>query len=105
MNNQHSPHTPTSAVRLAWTALLATVRYAVEEQLGSAVVTATSQPSGFSLGVAAKPTSRRWPARLFESLLGPKPNPTSPVPIGARYGGRWWFTNDRYSKVAAGRLR
>ncbi|MEZ4676692.1 MAG: hypothetical protein R2932_20945 [Caldilineaceae bacterium] len=73
MNNQHSPHTapPAAGVRLAWTALPATVRYAVEEQLGSAVVTATSQPSGFYAWRRSPPTSRRWRRVFYRKPLAP----------------------------------
>lgn len=80
MNNQQTSHTapPAAGVRLAWAALPAAVRHAVEKELGSTVVTATSQPSGFSPGVAAR--LRLADGRgLFLKAVGPKPNPTSPA--------------------------
>jgi aminoglycoside phosphotransferase (APT) family kinase protein len=66
-----------SGVRLPWEALPAAVRAAVEQWLGSRVVSATTQASGFSPGVAARLQAADG-RRVFIKAVGPEPNPTSP---------------------------
>ncbi len=68
---------PSVGVRLEWTALPRSVRTAIEQALGSPVVTATSQLSGFSPGVAARLTLADG-RRRFLKAIGPTPNPDSP---------------------------
>ncbi len=68
---------PSVGIRLEWAAMPAGVRSAVEDALGSPVVTATSQLSGFSPGVAAR-LQLADGRRLFLKAIGPTPNPDSP---------------------------
>ena len=68
---------PSVGVRLEWAAMPAAVRAAVEDALGSPVVKATSQLSGFSPGVAAR-LQLADGRRLFLKAIGPTPNPDSP---------------------------
>jgi len=68
---------PSVGVRLAWAAVPATVRASIEQALGSRVVTATSQHSGFSPGVAAR-LQLADGRRLFLKAVGPTPNLDSP---------------------------
>jgi hypothetical protein len=69
---------PAEGVRLDWLAIPAAVRSAVEQQLGSAVEGAQSQPTGFSPGVAAR--LRLADGRgFFAKAVGPAPNPDSPA--------------------------
>lgn len=69
---------PAEGVRLPWSAVPAHVRAAVEGELGSAVVQATSQPGGFSPGVAAR--LRLADGReVFAKAAGPAPNPGVPA--------------------------
>jgi aminoglycoside phosphotransferase (APT) family kinase protein len=67
---------PAEGVRLDWRDLPERVRAAVEDWLGSAVVSATTQPTGFSPGVAARLRTARGD-RLFVKAVGPRPNPVS----------------------------
>jgi hypothetical protein len=60
---------PASGQRIAWEALPDHVRAAVEGWLGSAVVSATTQPGGFSPGVAS---------RLVAADVTPLPPPRDP---------------------------
>jgi Phosphotransferase enzyme family len=68
---------PAEGMRLDWFAIPEPVRHAVEEQVGSTVAAAISQPTGFSPGVAARLrlTDGR---RLFAKAAGPVPNPGTP---------------------------
>jgi Ser/Thr protein kinase RdoA (MazF antagonist) len=79
MDNSHQPQAlpPAAGVRLQWQDLPAAVRAAVEEWLGSAVVSASTQASGFSPGVAARLRAADG-RRVFVKAVGPEPNPTSP---------------------------
>jgi aminoglycoside phosphotransferase (APT) family kinase protein len=54
------------------------VRVAVEERLGSPVVSATSQEAGFSPGVAARLLTADG-RRFFAKAAGPKPNRLTPL--------------------------
>lgn len=69
---------PAVGVRLAWEGLPAHVRTAIEGWLGAAVVSAESQASGFSPGVAARLQTADG-RRVFVKAVGPEPNPTSPA--------------------------
>jgi hypothetical protein len=69
---------PAEGVRLDWQAVPAQVRAAVEGWLESPVVSAASQPMGFSPGVAAR--LRTADDRcVFVKAAGPKPNPGVPA--------------------------
>jgi aminoglycoside phosphotransferase (APT) family kinase protein len=79
----HSPEQnitppPPQGVRREWTDLPERVRAAVEARLGSEVVSAVTQPGGFSPGVAARLRTARGEA-LFLKAVGPVPNPHSPA--------------------------
>jgi hypothetical protein len=69
---------PAQGVRLEWATIPARVRAAVEDALGSAVVEAISQPSGFSPGVAARLRLADG-RRVFAKAISSHPNPTSPA--------------------------
>jgi aminoglycoside phosphotransferase (APT) family kinase protein len=71
-----TPPPAASGVRLAWPDLPARVRAAVEEWLGSPVVSAATQPGGFSPGVAARLRTAAG-GRAFVKAVGPEPNPTT----------------------------
>ena len=66
-----------SGVRVAWSDLPARVRAAVEEVLGSPVVTAVSQPGGFSPGSADRVVTADG-RRAFVKAVGASLNPRSP---------------------------
>ncbi len=68
---------PAQGARLEWAAIPAPVRAAVDDALGSAVVAAVSQPSGFSPGVAARLRLADG-RRVFAKAISAHPNPTSP---------------------------
>jgi len=68
---------PATGVRLAWSAAPAPLRRAIEADLGSAVVEASSQPGGFSPGVAARLLLADG-RRAFVKAAGPEPNPDAP---------------------------
>ncbi len=68
---------PAEGVRLEWHAVPAPVRAAVERALGSAVVAAATQPTGFSPGVAAR-LQLEDGRRVFAKAVGPAPNPDAP---------------------------
>jgi aminoglycoside phosphotransferase (APT) family kinase protein len=69
---------PAEGVRLDWLAVPERVRSAVERWAGSTVVSAISQRSGFSPGVAARLRLGDG-RRLFVKAVGPEPNPDSPA--------------------------
>lgn len=71
-----SPPPPASGVRLAWQALPDRVCAAVEAWLGAPIVSAHSQPSGFSPGVAARLLTEDG-CRVFVKAIGPEPNPAA----------------------------
>ncbi|MGC2190967.1 MAG: phosphotransferase [Candidatus Dormiibacterota bacterium] len=68
---------PAAGARLGWAELPPSVRSGIEHQLGSKVVRAISQPSGFSPGAALRLqlADRR---RAFVKAVGSEPNPGSP---------------------------
>jgi aminoglycoside phosphotransferase (APT) family kinase protein len=68
---------PARGERLAWEGLPDDVRGAIEERLGSTVVSAATQPGGFSPGVAARLRLRDG-RTVFAKAVGPEPNPDSP---------------------------
>jgi len=68
---------PAEGVRLAWQDVPEQVRAAVEDWLGSKVVSAASQATGFSPGVAAR-LRTATDRRVFVKAVGPKPNPDVP---------------------------
>ncbi len=79
MDTTNIPQPPPAAgVRLDWQAVPAHVRTAVEQQLGSTVVTAASQMAGFSPGVAARLQLANG-QRVFVKAVAPEPNPHSPA--------------------------
>lgn len=69
---------PAQGVRLDWQTIPAPVRQAVEQQLGSTVLTVVSQPSGFSPGVAAR-LGLADGRSVFVKAISPIPNPHSPA--------------------------
>jgi aminoglycoside phosphotransferase (APT) family kinase protein len=77
MDGQGIPPPPASGVRLAWSALPAGVRAAVEAWLGEPVAAAASQAGGFSPGVAARLTTASG-RRVFLKAVGAEPNAESP---------------------------
>ncbi len=99
---------PAQGVRLEWQAVPSHVRAAVEDWLGSTVVSATSQPSGFSPGVAARLRTAN-DRRVFIKAIGPEPNPDSPsfhlrearisaqIPAAAPVPRLLWSSNDEES--------
>jgi aminoglycoside phosphotransferase (APT) family kinase protein len=64
---------PAQGVRLEWAAVPAQVRAAVEQELGGSVVSAVSQPLGFSPGVAARLRLADG-RRVFVKALSPEQN-------------------------------
>ena len=68
---------PDRGVRLDWADVPEHVRGEIERRLGGAVVSAVSQPTGFSPGVAARLTAEDG-RRVFLKALGPEPNVDSP---------------------------
>ncbi|MEZ4866882.1 MAG: aminoglycoside phosphotransferase family protein [Caldilineaceae bacterium] len=68
---------PAQGVRLLWTDIPVAVRDAVEAELGSSVSAATSQPSGFSPGVASRLHLANG-RRIFLKAVGPHSNPDAP---------------------------
>ncbi|BBC37874.1 hypothetical protein SGFS_091680 [Streptomyces graminofaciens] len=71
------PAPPAAGVRAPWEALPATVREAVAEVLRAPVVTAVTQPGGFSPGVAARVTAAGG-HRAFVKAVSADVNPDSP---------------------------
>jgi aminoglycoside phosphotransferase (APT) family kinase protein len=72
-----APSPPAAGVRLEWSAAPEPLRRVIEADLGSAVVEATSQPGGFSPGVAARLLLADG-RRAFVKAAGPEPNPEAP---------------------------
>ena len=68
---------PAEGLRTPWSTMPTHLRAAVEGWLGSAVVTAVSQPGGFSPGVAARLTTADG-RRAFVKAAGPEPNELTP---------------------------
>ncbi|HYI14765.1 MAG TPA: aminoglycoside phosphotransferase family protein [Thermomicrobiales bacterium] len=68
---------PAAGVRLQWADLPEHLQGIIEEHLGSRVVSAWSQPSGFSPGVAARLTTASG-QRVFVKAVSSEPNPESP---------------------------
>lgn len=68
---------PAQGVRLDWQQIPPSVRAAIEQALGSAVIKAETQASGFSPGVAARLQTANG-RRAFVKAIGPEPNPDSP---------------------------
>lgn len=68
---------PATGVRLAWEGLPEHVRAAVEGWLGSPIVSAATQPGGFSPGVAARLTASDG-RRVFIKAVCAEPNRDAP---------------------------
>jgi aminoglycoside phosphotransferase (APT) family kinase protein len=68
---------PATGARRDWSELPPRVLAAFEDWLGASVVSAESQPGGFSPGIAARTTTADG-RRVFVKAIGPEPNPTSP---------------------------
>jgi len=68
---------PAAGVRLQWDDLPEHLRGVVEDRLGSRVIAARSQPSGFSPGVASRLTLADGQC-VFLKAVSPEPNPDSP---------------------------
>lgn len=73
-----SSRVPAEGVRVHWEDLPTAIRAAVEEQLGSAVVEAVTQPAGFSPGLAARLLLRDG-SRAFVKAVSESANPDSPA--------------------------
>jgi hypothetical protein len=71
------PPPPAQGVRLDWSAVPIRIRDDFERWAGSRVISATSQPSGFSPGVAAR-LKLDDGRGLFVKAVGSEPNPDSP---------------------------
>ena len=69
---------PDRGARLDWTALPRRVRSEVERWLGSEIVSAVTQPTGFSPEVAARLTTGDG-RRVFAKAVGPEPNADAPA--------------------------
>jgi aminoglycoside phosphotransferase (APT) family kinase protein len=69
---------PARGERRAWSELPPHVLVELERLLGSAIVSAESQPSGFSPGIAARVILDDG-GRAFVKAVGPEPNPDSPT--------------------------
>jgi aminoglycoside phosphotransferase (APT) family kinase protein len=68
---------PAAGVRLQWRDLPVSVRAAVEHWMGSGIMTAATQVSGFSPGAAARLQTADG-RRVFVKAVGPEPNPVAP---------------------------
>ena len=68
---------PDRGVRLDWADMPGHVRNEVEPWLGGTIVRASTQPTGFSLGVAARLTTDDG-RRVFVKAAGPEPNAYTP---------------------------
>jgi hypothetical protein len=68
---------PVTGERLAWADAPGWLRAGVEARLGGPVVEATTQPGGFSPGLAARLRLGDG-RRVFLKAVGPQPNPDSP---------------------------
>jgi hypothetical protein len=71
------PPPPAQGVRLEWSSVPARIREDFERWAGSRVISATSQPSGFSPGVAAR-LKLEDGRGLFVKAVGSEPNADSP---------------------------
>ena len=69
---------PDRGARLDWTDLPRRVGSEVERWLGSEIVRAITQPTGFSPGVAARLTAADG-RRVFAKAVGPQPNADAPA--------------------------
>ncbi len=76
--NRSAQPPPAEGVRLQWAAVPEQLRALAERKLGSAVVSAASQPTGFSPGVAAR-LQLADGRRVFVKAAGPEPNPGVPA--------------------------
>lgn len=72
-----SPPPPATGQRIHWPQVPARVRAAIESRFGGEAVKATTQPTGFSPGLAAI-LERRDGHRIFVKACGPEQNPQSP---------------------------
>jgi hypothetical protein len=63
--------------RIPWESMPSPVRSAIEDHFGSEVVRATTQPGGFSPGVAARLALKNG-RNVFVKAVGANPNPHSP---------------------------
>ena len=69
---------PASGVRLQWSELPLPIQSCIEEWLGAPVVSAQSQPGGFSPGVAVRVRAANG-RRAFVKAVSPAQNPDSPT--------------------------
>src|SRR5260221_12146680 len=69
---------PAAGVRLDWAEAPPSVRHAIEQWLGSTIVSVTNQRGGFSPGVAARIETADG-RRVFIKVGGPRPNPDVPA--------------------------
>jgi len=78
MSSQIPEPPPAVGVRLRWPEIPARVRAAVEGWLGSGVIEAESQPTGFTPGMAARLKTASG-HRVFVKAIGPEPNSIGPA--------------------------
>src|SRR5579864_8724351 len=74
----HGTFTPATGSRVHWNELPADLRAALEEQLGSTVTEAVTQPGGFSPGLAARLRLADG-RRVFLKAVSADRNPESPA--------------------------
>ena len=74
-NNAAPP--PAEGVRVHWDGLPSRIRAAIEGWLGSPVISAVTQPGGFSPGLAARLQAADG-RRVFAKAVGPELNPDAP---------------------------
>ena len=77
-SHARGPFPAAAGVRIGWTELPGSVRSGIEGRLGSLVMTAASQPSGFSPGAALR-LQLVDGRRAFVKAVGREPNPQSPA--------------------------
>jgi aminoglycoside phosphotransferase (APT) family kinase protein len=68
---------PATGVRPDWSELPPHLRAALDERLGAPIVSAETQPGGFSPGIAVRVVTADG-QRVFVKAVGPTPNPDSP---------------------------
>ena len=77
-SHARGPVPAAAGVRIGWTELPGSVRSGIEGRLGSLVMTAASQPSGFPPGTALR-LQLGDGRRAFVKAVGREPNPQSPA--------------------------
>jgi aminoglycoside phosphotransferase (APT) family kinase protein len=68
---------PATGARPDWSELSPHVKAVIEDRLGAPIVSAETQPGGFSPGIAVRANTADG-RRVFVKAVGPEPNPESP---------------------------